>query len=107
VETNSRMLNFLHQDGVNLVSPSVVLEDSTIIPPCYIGEGVVLKNSTIGPNVSIGDNTMVADSSIKNSLIQTNTKIKDANLDNAMIGNHAVFNGHFTAVSIGDYSVLE
>jgi len=107
VETNSRMLNFLHEDGEHLVSDSVVLDNSTIIPPCFIGEGVVLVNSTVGPNVSLGEKTRVEDSAIKNSLVQTNTLIKNANLDNAMIGNHAVFNGNFTAISIGDYSVLE
>jgi glucose-1-phosphate thymidylyltransferase len=107
VETNSRMLGFLYKDGEYLVSASVVLQNSTIIEPCFIGEGVVLVNSTVGPNVSLGENTRVEDSTIKNSLIQTHAKIKNANLDNAMIGNHAVFNGKFTAVSIGDYSVLE
>nr|WP_322623424.1 sugar phosphate nucleotidyltransferase [uncultured Flavobacterium sp.] len=107
VETNGRMLNFLHEDGLNLVSENVVLENSTIIQPCYIGEGVVLKNSTVGPNVSIGDKTVLENVTIKNSLVQTNSVIKNANLDNAMIGNHAVFNGQFTAVSIGDYSVIE
>jgi glucose-1-phosphate thymidylyltransferase len=107
VETNSRMLAFLYQDDEDLVSKSVVLENSTIIKPCFIGEGVTLVNSTVGPNVSLGENTIVKDSTIKNSLVQTNTVITNAHLDNAMIGNHAVYNGNFTAVSIGDYSVLE
>jgi glucose-1-phosphate thymidylyltransferase len=107
VETNSRMLGFLHADGENMVSASATLENSTIIPPCYIGENVVLKNSTIGPNVSLGANTKVEDSTMKNSLVQTNSVIRNASLDNAMIGNHAIFDGKFTAISIGDYSVLE
>ena len=47
------------------------------------------------------------DSTIKNSLIQTHAHIKNAKLDNAMIGNHASFDGNFTSISIGDYSVLE
>lgn len=107
VETNSRMLGFLHADGENLVSNSVVLNDSMIIQPCYIGEGVVLTNTTVGPNVSLGNNTKVENSTIKNSLVQTNSVIKNANLDNAMIGSHAKFDGNFTSISIGDYSVLE
>ncbi|UFH36207.1 sugar nucleotidyltransferase [Flavobacterium acetivorans] len=107
VETNSRMLNFLHNDGVNLVAPSVKLENATIIPPCYIGEDVVLINATVGPNVSLGKGCHVVDSTIKNSLVQTHAHIKNANLDNAMIGNHASFDGNFTSISIGDYSVLE
>jgi glucose-1-phosphate thymidylyltransferase len=107
VETNSRMLGFLDKDGEKMISDSVVLENSTIIPPCCIADGVVLRNSTVGPNVSLGKNTLVEDSAIKNSLVQTNVRIKNANLDNAMIGNHAVYNGKFTSISIGDYSVLE
>ena len=107
VETNSRMLNFLHKDQVDLVASNVRLDNSTIIPPCYIGENVVLINSTVGPNVSLGKGCHVVATTIKNSLVQTHAHISNANLDNAMIGNHATFNGDFTAISIGDYSVLE
>ena len=107
VDTNSRMLNFLHNDGIHLVDYDVKLENSTIIPPCYIGKDVVLINATVGPNVSLGNNSHVLNSTIKNSLVQTHAHIKNAFLDNAMIGNHASFDGNFTSVSIGDYSVLE
>lgn len=107
VETNSRMLHFLQQDHEPLIDKSVVLENSTLIEPCYIGKNVVLKNSTVGPNVSLGDGCVVENSTLNNSLIQTNSKISNATLTNAMIGNYAVFNGQFTDVSIGDYSVLK
>lgn len=107
VDTNNRMLNFLHNDNEKLVASTAIIENSTIIPPCYIGENVVLKNATVGPNVSLGDNSKVENATIKNSLIQTNATVKNADLDNAMIGNFASFNGKFTNISIGDYSVLE
>ncbi|UOB16020.1 sugar phosphate nucleotidyltransferase [Abyssalbus ytuae] len=107
VETNSRILGFLKEEKENLVSNSVNLENSNIIEPCYIGENVVIKNSTVGPFVSLGNGCVVENSNVKNSLIQTFTTIKNANLDNAMIGNHATFNGKFTSISIGDYSTLE
>ncbi|MBQ0909497.1 nucleotidyltransferase [Flavobacterium sp. F-328] len=107
VETNSRMLGFLHTDGESLVDESVKLENATIIPPCYIGKNVVLINATVGPNVSLGDGCHVVNSTVKNSLVQTHSHIKNAVLDNAMIGNHASFDGNFTSISIGDYSVLE
>ncbi|MGA8853882.1 MAG: sugar phosphate nucleotidyltransferase [Christiangramia sp.] len=107
VETNGRMLNFLHKDGEKLISDSVKIKDSEITEPCYIGENVELINAKIGPNVSIGDGTKVENSSIKNSLIQTFADVKNAKLDNAMIGNYARFDGDFTQISIGDYSVLE
>ncbi|MBW3520179.1 sugar phosphate nucleotidyltransferase [Flavobacterium sp. NKUCC04_CG] len=107
VDTNNRMLRFLHLDKINLVSDSVQLENSTIIPPCYIGENVVLKNSTVGPHVSIGSGSLIEDTNISNSLVQTFAQIRHANLDNAMVGNYAVYNGKHTQISIGDYSVLE
>jgi len=107
VETNSRMLGFLHEDGENLVAESVRLENATVIPPCYIGEDVAVINSVIGPNVSLGKGTHVANSKIQNSLIQTHAHIKNAQLNNAMIGNHVNFDGDFTSISLGDYSVLE
>lgn len=107
VETNGRMLNFLHQDGEKLMADSVKIKDSEITEPCYIGENVELINAKIGPNVSIGDGTKIENSTVKNSLIQTFAEVKNAKLDNAMIGNFARFDGDFTQISIGDYSVLE
>ena len=107
VETNQRMLGFLEKEGENMIASSVRQENANIIEPCFIGENVVLKNTTVGPYVSIGENTVVENSTVKNSLIQSDSKISNANLDNAMIGNHVVFNGNFESISIGDYSVLE
>ncbi|QCE41109.1 sugar phosphate nucleotidyltransferase [Psychroserpens sp. NJDZ02] len=108
LETNQRMLGFLKADGEEqLIASNVINENSTIIEPCYIGENVVLKNTTIGPFVSVGDNCVITDSTVKNSLIQNHTIIKNATLDEAMIGNHVKFDGKFSKISIGDYSVLE
>ncbi len=107
IETNRRMLGFLAESNEPLVADSVALENSKIIAPCFIGKDVILKNSTIGPHASIGEGTVVENSNVKNSIIQTHTVIKNATLDDAMIGNHVVFNGDFTNISIGDYSMLK
>jgi len=108
LETNTRMLGFLKEDGEEqLIANSVKQENAIIIEPCYIGEGVIIENATIGPNVSIGNNCVIENSSVKNSLIQSNTIIKNANLDEAMIGNHVKYNGEFTKISIGDYTIME
>ena len=56
--------------------------------------------------MSIGENSTVENSTIVNSLIQTNVTISNADLDTAMIGNHAKYNGKYTSVSIGDYTEL-
>lgn len=106
VDTNKTILGIEQERGNNLVSDSVVLENSEIIQPCFIGENVVLKNTTVGPHVSIGENSLVENTIVKNSLIQSNVTITNATLDNAMIGNHAKYNGNYTSVSIGDYTEL-
>jgi len=108
LETNTKMLGFLAADKEEqLIHESVILENSKIIEPCCIGSGTVLRNATIGPNVSIGKDCVIENTSVKNSLIQNETIIKNANLEDAMIGNKVQYNGNFTKISIGDYSVLE
>lgn len=107
VETNSRMLNFLHEEGEKMVSDSARLENASVIPPCFIGEDVVIKDSTVGPNVSLGKGTVVEGSTLENSLVQNFSVVKNAQLNNAMIGNYAKYDGNYTEISIGDYSVLE
>lgn len=107
VETNGKMLGFLSQAGEDLISENHVLKDSKIIEPCFIGENVVLENSTIGPNVSVGDGTVIKNSHIKNSIIQSHSLILNAQLDQAMIGNHVTFDGAFKKVSLGDFSELK
>lgn len=108
LETNAKMLGFLTADQEEeLIHSSVVLENSKIIEPCFIGKGTVLKNATVGPHVSIGTNCVIENASVKYSLIQNQTHIKNATLDEAMIGNHVTYNGEYTKISVGDYSVLE
>lgn len=108
LDTNAKMLGFLKADNEEqLVDASVVLENSNIIEPCFIGKGTVLKNTTVGPYVSIGKDCVIENSTVKNSLIQNESTIKNANLDEAMIGNHVKYNGEFTKISIGDYTVIE
>ncbi len=106
VDTNKQVLGFEAALGNNLVASNIVLNNSEIIQPCFIGENVVFNDSKIGPYVSIGANSVVHNSTIKNSLIQTNVEISNATLDNAMIGNHAKYNAKYTSVSIGDYTEL-
>ena len=102
IYTNQRMLEL--SDPASLLAPSAELENTVIIPPCYIGENVRLKNAVIGPFVSIGDNSSVESSVIRNSVIQGDTRIKWANLDRSMLGNFVEYSGKKSEISIGDYS---
>jgi len=107
LETNSRVLQFIEKEGINLIDKSVILENSKIIKPCFIGKNVKIVNSIVGPNVSLGNNSSIFNATITESLIQENSQIKNTKLKHAMIGNHVIFDGNFTHISIGDYSRLE
>ena len=102
VRTNQRILQY--NKDKDWVSPTAEIEDSIIIPPCYIGQNTVLVNSVIGPHVSIGDNSNIENSVISNSIVQTNTSLQNANFTNSMIGNFVDYKAPAKEVSLGDYS---
>ncbi len=106
VETNGKILQYEKQ-AMESFPTSAIIENSLIIPPCFIGENVKISNSKIGPNVSLGKNTKIINSNIDNSLIQENTVIDHGNLSNSMIGNSAQYYGVAREISLGDYSVLD
>jgi glucose-1-phosphate thymidylyltransferase len=102
VLTNKQVLQNLN--GELKKGSDLVNNNSTIVEPCYIGDGVVLVNSTIGPFVSISSNTTIRNSVITNSIVQSHTLIENANLENSMVGNHVEYDGTANEVSLSDYS---
>lgn len=103
VYSNQRVLELKKSDE-KLTSDTVNLENSVIIPPCYIGDKVKLKNCIIGPHVSIGKNSIVSNSIIKNSVVQNDSSISDAIISDSMIGNYVKYTGKTKNLSIGDYT---
>ena len=107
LETNSKMLGFLAEEGKEMIHPSAELENATVIPPCYIGPNVKLKNVTLGPGVSVGTGTVIENATLTHSLIQNNSTITNATLHRAMIGNQVTFDGSFKEISLGDYTEMK
>ncbi|MCC6462229.1 MAG: NTP transferase domain-containing protein [Saprospiraceae bacterium] len=102
--SNERMLE-LYRDQ-DLVAQNASIENSVIIPPCFIGEHAVIRNAVVGPYVSVGNNSVVENTVITNSIIQNKSQIKNALLENSMVGNASKFVGSKDEVNIGDYSNL-
>jgi len=102
VYTNQRVLEFV-KDKENLMGKNVQLNNSVIVEPCFIGDNVIINNSVVGPHVSIGKDSQVFESVLTNSIIQTNSKIKNIRLDNSMIGNFAEISEKSSELSVGDY----
>jgi len=106
VQTNSKMLGYL-EGKPELRGENITLDNAEIIEPCYIGSNVVLKNAKVGPNVSIGNDCHIEDATLQDSLVQTNTTIKNIDLKDSMIGSHARVDGKWTSLSLGDYSTMD
>lgn len=106
VYTNQRVLE-IEKDKYSAVPAGTKLENAQIIPPCYIGEGVTITNSVVGPHVSLGEGCTVENTLVSNTIVQTNSSLKNANIKDSMIGNHASFIGKQDDVSISDYSTME
>jgi glucose-1-phosphate thymidylyltransferase len=104
VYTNQRYLDYIKD--TQLVDQSAKVENSVIIPPVYLGKNVQIQNAVVGPYVSVGDGSSVRDSVVKNSIIQKNTSVINANISNSMLGNFAKFEGKPTDLSVGDYNVI-
>lgn len=102
VHTNQRVLEFKRDQ--KLISPSARISGSVIKEPCFIGDNVEITDSVIGPHVSVGNHTRICNSIITNSIIQENSYITDANLDNSMVGNFVDYKGKLYELNIGDYT---
>jgi glucose-1-phosphate thymidylyltransferase len=104
VQTNQRYLEFIKDQ--KLVSEKAKIVNAVIIPPCFVGDGAVIENSVVGPYVSVGENTRISDSRIRNSIIQKDSTIRNAMLENSMLGNFVTFEGSTNDLSLGDYNAI-
>ncbi|TYB30646.1 MAG: NTP transferase domain-containing protein [Candidatus Mcinerneyibacterium aminivorans] len=102
LKTNKFLLDKFSDQNLKYNYPNTV-----IIPPVAIGEDVKIKNSIIGPYVSISDNISIDNSIIKNSLIYSNTKIKNFLLRDSIIGDKSNLKKNFTKTNIGSKSFIE
>jgi glucose-1-phosphate thymidylyltransferase len=105
VDTNKRYMEYIK--GQDLVSKSAKLANSSIIPPVYIGDNAEISNSVVGPYVSVGAGSKIIGSVVKNSIIQEKAVVKNANINNSMLGNNASYEGTPADLSVGDFNVIK
>jgi glucose-1-phosphate thymidylyltransferase len=104
VQTNQRYLEFIKDQ--KLISDKARIINSVIISPCFIGDDAVIENSVVGPHVSVGEFTQVIDSRVKNSIIQKNSRIVNAVLQDSMLGNFVNFEARPNDISLGDFNSI-
>ena len=104
IQTNQQVLINEQKKGVNTVHDSVKLNNSIIVPPCFIGENVILTNSVIGPHVSLGKDSTIENAVISNSIIQHDVQLNNVVIKDSMIGSKSNYQGLARVLSLGDYS---
>lgn len=106
VFTNQRILE-IKKDKEKLIADDVDLENTVIIPPCFIGSRVKIKDAVIGPHVSIEAGCTIERSNICNSIIQKNTTVKSALLHNSLLGKDVNYSDKPQELSLGDFSTIQ
>jgi len=104
VHTNQRILEY-HKDD-ELIAKSAIIENTVLIPPCFIGEGVHIKDSIVGPHVSVGKGAIIEKAIVSNSIIQQHATVNSITLTNSMIGNYAYVKDVTVELSIGDFTTI-
>lgn len=107
VHTNQRVLEYDYAKNLKMVADSAKVVNSIVIPPCFIGEDVLIENSIVGPHVSLGKGTRISNSILSNTNIQLHSTIKNAVIEDSMIGSHASYKGLARDLSLGDYSTIK
>jgi glucose-1-phosphate thymidylyltransferase len=105
VYTNQRVLEF-DKGKAHLKGKNIKNTNSIVIEPCFIGDNVELNDSIIGPHASIGSGSRVNNSIVKNSIVQKEVKLVNANVSNSMLGTGAEVTGKALDLSISDYTQL-
>ncbi len=81
--------------------------DNLIIPPVYINKTAIIKKSIIGPNVSIGENACLENVIIEDSIICSDSILKNVLLKKSLIGKNVKYTKDMPKTNIGNNSEIE
>ena len=101
LETNRHLLERGRARRPAKVPPGVKVRD-----PVYIEDGVILEDSTIGPNVSLGAGSRVTGSTVVNSILGHNVRVKKATVEGCLVGDDQVIEDATITVSVLDAGEL-
>lgn len=103
LHTNRYLLEKNHLE----VPESAVLENSTIVPPVYIGENVVIRDSIVGPYVTLAEGCTIVESIVRDSIIDADAHIEATMLDQSLVGKGATVRGRYRRLNVGDSSSVD
>ncbi|HNB81380.1 MAG TPA: sugar phosphate nucleotidyltransferase [Chitinophagaceae bacterium] len=97
----------LKKNTETLIHPSAHIENSSIIPPCYIGANTVVRNSVIGPYVSLEEGVQTEKAVISHSILCEHANVKHSVMQNSLLGKQVDCSSKPGEWSLGDYSRQE
>jgi len=100
LNTNRKLLE-LYGNDPEMQSNQATINQSVIIPPCFIASGVQIENSVIGPYVSIEENSKINNSVIRDSLIMKGCTINNKLLNQSMLSQQVSLSGIMDELSLG------
>lgn len=98
---------YLLENGRDNSTAAAQNKSVTIIPPVFIDASARISRAVIGPHVSIAAGCRIEDTIIKNSIIDTDTVIENANLTDSLIGRSVQVQGQSRSLNIGDSSEVK
>jgi len=100
LETNRRLLDKGRDNSAEAGKRSGV----TVTPPVHIHPSATVENSRLGPYVSVGRNSVVRNSTIEDSILESNVTVEDSRLHGSLLGERSQVRGVNGEVNVGDDS---
>ena len=82
--------------------PGVVIH-----PPVFLSPKATVKNAVLGPHTTVAHGAVVENSIVRNSIISEEAEVRDALLEDSIVGSNAKVQGSYKRINIGDSSELE
>ncbi len=82
-------------------------ETVEIIPPVFVAPSADIRHSVIGPHVSIGPRCEIENASIRNSIIEEGSQVKDSTLSDSLLGKNVRVVGSHHDLILGDGSQIQ
>lgn len=80
---------------------------SVIIPPVYIHPTATVEASVIGPYTTLAADVQVCNAIVRDSVVDEDSVIQDALLDQSLIGKRAYVRGQYHRVNVGDAASVD
>ena len=92
---------------LNRKSYSRKLDKVVINEPVFIDDDAEVVNSVIGPFTTIASGCKIKECIVKNSIVDSNSQVEKAMLDNSIIGRNVLVRGTFKRLNSGDSSEID